>query len=119
MLRSKGFFWVAADHRVLYEWSQAGGVINVNPAGMWWAAVPREHWGHLEGQRPDQQPDWHPRFGDRAQQLVFIGQQMHEAAMRARLDACLLDERLAAANSKTWAGFRNPFPELRMAEESA
>jgi len=32
VLRSKGFFWVAADHRVLYEWSQAGGVINVNPA---------------------------------------------------------------------------------------
>ena len=49
VLRSKGFFWVAADHRILYEWSQAGGVINVNPVGMWWAAVPREHWGHPEG----------------------------------------------------------------------
>ncbi|MCY3870847.1 MAG: GTP-binding protein, partial [Gemmatimonadetes bacterium] len=57
-------------------------------------------------------------FGDRAQQLVFIGQQMHEAAMRARLDACLLDERLASANSKTWTGLRNPFPELIMVEES-
>ena len=75
--------------------------------------------GAPEGQRPDQQPGWHPRFGDRAQQLVFIGQQMHEAAMRARLDACLLDEHLAAANSKTWAGFRNPFPELIMAEDPA
>ena len=67
VLRSKGFFWVAADHRVLYEWAQAGGVFNVNPVGMWWAAVPREHWEHPEGQRPDQRPDWHPRFGDRAQ----------------------------------------------------
>ena len=119
VLRSKGFFWVAADHRVLYEWAQAGGVINVNPTGMWWAAVPREHWEHPEGQRPDQRPDWHPRFGDRAQQLVFIGQQMHEAAMRARLDACLLDERLAAADSNAWAEFRNPFPELLMDEEAA
>ena len=119
VLRSKGFFWVAADHRVLYEWAQAGGVINVNPTGMWWAAVPREHWGHPEGQRPDQRPDWHPRFGDRAQQLVFIGQQMPEAAMRARLDACLLDEHLAAADSKAWAEFQNPFPELLMDEESA
>ena len=119
VLRSKGFFWVAADHRVAYEWAQAGGVSNVNPAGMWWAAVPREHWGHPEGQRPDEQPDWHPRFGDRAQQIVFIGQEMNEAAIRARLDACLLDERLAGADSDGWAELRNPFPELVMGEEPA
>ena len=119
VLRSKGFFWVAADHRVAYEWAQAGGVSNVEPSGMWWAAVPRQHWAHPEGQRPDQRPGWHPRFGDRAQQLVFIGQQMPEAALRARLDACLLDERLAASDSYVWAALPNPFPELRMVEESA
>ncbi len=119
VLRSKGFFWVAADHRVAYEWAQAGGVSNVEPSGMWWAAVPRQHWAHPEGQRPDQRPGWHPRFGDRAQQLVFIGQQMPEAALRARLDACLLDERLAASDSHVWAALPNPFPELRMVEESA
>ena len=119
VLRSKGFFWVAADHRVAYEWAQAGGISSVEPAGMWWAAVPRGHWGHPEGHRPDQRPDWHPRFGDRAQQLVFIGQQMPEAAMRARLDACLLDERLASAASEAWAALPNPFPEFRSAEESA
>jgi G3E family GTPase len=116
VLRSKGFFWVAADHRVAYEWAQAGGVSYVNPAGMWWAAVSREHWRHPEGQRPDQQSDWHPRFGDRAQQLVFIGQQMDEASMRARIDACLLDEQLASADSKSWTGLRNPFPELRIGD---
>ncbi len=119
VIRSKGFFWVAADHRVAYEWAQAGGVSDVNPAGMWWAAAPRDHWEQPEGQRPDQQPGWHPRFGDRVQELVFIGQQMPEAAMRARLDACLLDERLASAGSKTWAELPNPFPEFRPTEESA
>ena len=36
VLRSKGFLWVAADHRVAYEWAQADGVSDVNPAGMWW-----------------------------------------------------------------------------------
>ncbi|MDA8018922.1 MAG: zinc metallochaperone GTPase ZigA [Thermoanaerobaculia bacterium] len=115
VLRSKGFFWVAADHRVAYEWAQAGGVSDVNPAGMWWAALPRKHWNHPEGERPDQQPEWHPRFGDRHQALVFIGQQMDEAAVRARLDACLLDKDLAARNSRVWANLPNPFPELRMA----
>ena len=66
VLRSKGFFWVAADHRVAYEWAQAGGVCSMNPAGMWWASIPKEHWGHPEGQMPDEQPEWDPRFGDRA-----------------------------------------------------
>ena len=42
--------------------------------------MPREYWDHTEGQRPDQKPDWHPRYGDRVQMLVFIGQQMDEQA---------------------------------------
>ncbi len=119
VLRSKGFFWVAADHRIAYEWAQAGGINDVRPAGNWWAAVPREHWGHPDGQRPDQRQGWHPRFGDRTQEIVFIGQQMDEATMRARLDACLLDERLAAADSDAWAELPNPFPEPRMDEAPA
>ncbi len=118
VLRSKGFFWVAADHKAAYEWAQAGGVSSVRPVGLWWAAVPREHWGHPEGERPDEQPGWHPRFGDRLQQLVFIGQDMDEVAIRARLNDCLLDETLAAADSRTWATLANPFPALEMAEES-
>lgn len=119
VLRSKGFFWVAADHRVAYEWAQAGGISNVNPMGMWWAAVPRKHWGHPEGERPDQKPGWHERFGDRSQQIVFIGQNMDEAELRRRLDACLLDVELALADSDSWAGLENPFPALQMVEASA
>lgn len=115
VLRSKGFFWVAADHRIAYEWAQAGGASEVKPAGMWWAAVPREHWGHGDGKRPDQQPGWHPRYGDRHQALVFIGQRMDEAAVRARLDACLLDEALASRGSQAWEGLPNPFPEIEVA----
>ena len=113
VLRSKGFFWIAADHRVAYEWAQAGGVSSVNPAGMWWAAVPRGQWAHPAGLRPDEQPDWHSRYGDRAQILVFIGQGMDEATMRSRLDACLLDPKLARADSDTWSGLKNPFPEYQ------
>ena len=118
VLRSKGFFWVAADHRIAYEWAQAGGVNNVNAAGMWWAAMPREHWDHPDGERPDQQPGWHPRYGDRHQTLVFIGQEMDETALRARIDACLLDDALASRDSQDWAELPNPFPELEMVEET-
>ena len=119
VLRSKGFFWVAADHRVVYEWAQAGRVKHLDTVGMWWAAVPRHHWEQPDGQRPDQQPDWHPRFGDRVQQLVFIGQQMEEQAIRAGLDACLLDRRLADADSDVWDTLQNPFPALHPPEVSS
>ncbi|MEE2755420.1 MAG: zinc metallochaperone GTPase ZigA [Myxococcota bacterium] len=112
ILRSKGFFWVAADHRAAYEWAQAGGVSSVNPVGTWWAAIPRDQWSHPEGRRPDQRPDWDQRYGDRTQQLVFIGQKMNESAMRTGLDSCLLDPSLANADSGVWAAMKNPFPDL-------
>jgi G3E family GTPase len=118
VLRSKGFFWVAADHRVAYEWAQAGGVSSVEPLGVWWACVPRERWEHPDGERPDQSSDWHPRFGDRTQKLVFIGQKMDEVSIRKRLDACLLDGRLIHADSDTWSKLPNPFPKLQIAEEA-
>ncbi|MEM8962245.1 MAG: zinc metallochaperone GTPase ZigA [Acidobacteriota bacterium] len=114
VLRSKGFFWVAADHKTAYEWAQAGGVSDVKPIGLWWAAVSRKRWHHPPGERPDEQPSWHPRFGDRTQKLVFIGQKMDEEAMRAQLDDCLLDPRLASGTSKTWAMLDNPFPKLQI-----
>ena len=119
VLRSKGFFWVASDHRIAYEWSQAGGVSSVNAGGVWWAATPREYWDHPDGQMPDEQPGWHPRFGDRVQEIVFIGQDMDEASMRARLDACLIENELLEGDSNTWSELPNPFPELQAEEESA
>lgn len=119
VLRSKGVFWVAADGRVAYEWAQAGGVSLAKPLAVWWAAVPREDWGHPDGQRPDQRPSWHPRYGDRSQQLVFIGQGMDEAAMRVRLDACLLDAELDMTDPHAGAEFNNPFPALDIIDDSA
>ena len=117
VLRSKGFFWVAADHRLAYEWAQAGGTMNMSPSGSWWAAIPQKEWDHPDGQRPDQQPEWHPYFGDRAQQLVFIGQNMDEELVRSRLDECLLDNSVAAGGSVVWETLTNPFPTPHQLEE--
>lgn len=118
ILRSKGLFWVAADHRIVYEWAQAGGVSDVNTAGMWWAAIPREQWALFqEDERPDRLPGWHPRFGDRSQQLVFIGQDIDETNIRARLDACLLDPAQADSDSAAWAQLHNPFPDLQLGDD--
>ena len=119
VLRAKGFFWVAADHRVAYQFAQAGGVLSVNPVGLWWAAVDQEAMDIPEESRPDNQADWHDHYGDRKQMLVFIGQDMDEAAIRSMLDDCLLEMPLAEAEFEQWEGRENPFPPLVLPDEEA
>lgn len=63
MLGSRGFFWVAADHRIAFEWAHAGDVNNVTAFGMWWGVVARESWEQLDGKRLAQKPDWDRCFG--------------------------------------------------------
>ncbi|MEL6342085.1 MAG: GTP-binding protein [Myxococcota bacterium] len=110
VLRSKGFFWVSAAPDIAYAWSQAGANSSIEPGGHWYVAVDPEEWDVDGEQRPDQQPSWDPRWGDRTQELVFIGQGIDEARIRAHLDACLVpDEGLPISAMKLAAG-RNPFP---------
>jgi G3E family GTPase len=107
VLRSKGFFWIATRAHVVYAWGQAGAVRSADPVGVW-------HAGWPSGERPAEVPAerWDERFGDRAQELVFIGIGMDEAAIRKRLDACLVDPALAASGPKSWALLEDPFPKL-------
>ena len=116
VLRSKGFFWVEADHRIAYEWAQAGGVSDVKPAGYWWAAMPVESWGHPEDSRPDKSPNWHSTYGDRSQQIVFIGQGMEEEALKDALNSCLMDIDELDSIPEDWFELKNPFPELNLEE---
>ena len=81
--------------------------------------MPSDKWDIPDGERPDQQPDWHEVFGDRKQMLVFIGQEMDEEKIRARLDACLLDEESANGGIESWNQFDNPFPPLEPAVEAS
>jgi G3E family GTPase len=37
VLRSKGFFWLAARPTQMMIWSQAGGLIHISEGGPWWA----------------------------------------------------------------------------------
>jgi len=114
ILRSKGLFWVASAPAIAYEWAQAGGVASFDPSGHWWAAVPRERWPQEPGDRPDEQPEWDERFGDRFQQLVFIGIDIDEAAVRAALDACLLAPALLGQAGAAWLALPNPFAEAQV-----
>ncbi|MCK6524768.1 zinc metallochaperone GTPase ZigA [Myxococcota bacterium] len=109
VVRSKGYFYVATRTDLAAVWSQAGSTCSFEPAGRFWAAVPREEWPTDEAERPDLQPEWVEPWGDRRQQLVLIGIEMDEAALRAGLDACLLTDAELAAGPAAWAEYEDPF----------
>jgi hypothetical protein len=54
---------------------------------------------------------WEEPYGDRRQELVLIGQELDEANLRARLDACLLSDAEFALGPMIWRSFTDPFGE--------
>ncbi|MBK1643768.1 hypothetical protein CKO25_03660 [Thiocapsa imhoffii] len=110
LLRSKGFFWLASRPDWAGEWSQAGGLVRHGPAGLWWDAAPREHWPDDPAQRARIESDFDGPYGDRRQEIVFIGQHLDPLEMHARLDACLLDDTEMALGPDGWRRLPDPFP---------
>ncbi|MBL8736373.1 MAG: GTP-binding protein, partial [Planctomycetes bacterium] len=117
VIRSKGFFWLATRHDVVGEWHQAGGSCRTSPAGTWWATAERSEW-------PDEAKEqiaanWQEPYGDRRQELVVIGRDLDQAALRARLDACLLTDAEYRGGPAAWAEFADPFGPWETATEEA
>ncbi len=110
VVRSKGFFWLASRPTFAGSWSQAGAVARHGPAGYWWAAIPREHWPTDPEAVAAIEKNWAPEVGDARQELVLIGMGMDEAALRARLDACLLTDAEMALGPQAWLDLADPFP---------
>jgi len=94
VLRSKGYMWIANGHNTAFYWSHAGQHFEIRDEGEWWAAVPNEYWPTAQGQRDiiladyDGDGDW----GDRRQEIVFIGAGMDKEAIEQQLDGALLSE---------------------------
>ncbi|WP_275288663.1 zinc metallochaperone GTPase ZigA [Halomonas elongata] len=117
LLRSKGFFWLASRPRHAGQWSQAGGIAHHGLAGMFWKAIPEEHWPDEPAFRQRILEKWQEPFGDMRQELVFIGQDMDEAGIRRALDDCLLDDELLQAGLDAWLALPDPFPSWNTVDE--
>ncbi len=117
VIRAKGHFWLATRPGWVAEFSLAGAISSVVPLGVWWAAVPRERWPDHDAARAYMARNWVEPWGDRRQELVFIGSGMDEGAIRAALDACLIgDPERAAFAPEDWAGLPDPFPQWGVRE---
>lgn len=112
LLRSKGYFWLATRHDTVGLWSQAGGTAEYRPYGYWWASAEKNQWPDDPERLKDILSAWQTPFGDRRQELVFIGQRMASGEMQASLDSCLLtDDELLAGPSEWIESFEDPFPD--------
>jgi G3E family GTPase len=118
VIRAKGHFWLATRPQWLGEISQAGSIVRTEALGFWWAAVPAERWPDDPFWRKNLRKHWNEIYGDRRQEIVFIGVGMDEASIRARLDACLVLGR-PAMNVAEWAKLPDPFPVWRRADRAA
>ncbi|KAJ5743172.1 hypothetical protein N7533_010274 [Penicillium manginii] len=92
VLRSKGFFWLATRAFQFGEWSQAGGMLTVGCGGPWFAEIPDEAWPEDQDVRQSIENDFQGPWGDRRQEIVFIGEGVDETELTAILDECLLDD---------------------------
>ena len=115
IIRSKGLFWIASRPEQALAWSQAGGSLKADSAGVWWSSMPFEkriqHLAFIENQEHIES-EWEKDFGDRKNEIVFIGQEMDERRIRAELDNCLAtDDELATLDWKD--GYDDDWPVQR------
>ncbi|WP_061020024.1 zinc metallochaperone GTPase ZigA [Bradyrhizobium sp. CCH5-F6] len=118
VIRAKGHFWLATRPQWLGEISQAGAIVRTEALGFWWASVPKERWPNDEGWRKRLGQYWDKVYGDRRQEIVFIGTGMDEAAIRRRLDACLVPE-TSSMDIAAWSALADPFPIWRRGDQSS
>lgn len=110
IIRSKGWFWLASRMDLVGTWSQAGGQATYHCSGIWWASAPPEAWPEGGEERRRIRAAFVEPYGDRRQELVFIGTELDPAALTARVNQCLLTDDELAAGQNVWANYPDPFP---------
>jgi len=110
VFRAKGHFWIATRPDWLAELSIAGSITRTEGLGRWWVAVPKERWPRDQESISFVRRHWNSTWGDRRQELVFIGgPDMDELAIRSALDGCLHGSSITGV-SKAHARLEDPFP---------
>ncbi len=113
VIRAKGLFWLASRPDHALNFSQTGGSSRLESAGVWWCSMPyreRIRYASFVHNRGMIESRWNKQWGDRMNELVFIGQDMDKEKMITDLEDCLLQER-EVETFGAGAGFADPFPE--------
>lgn len=115
VIRAKGHFWIATRPGWVAEFSLAGALSSIKPLGHWWATTPKESWPENETARNYMATHWQEPWGDRRQEIVFIGTDINWMDLTAKLDGALVPE--SVANSvEDLPDYADPFPNWAQPE---
>ncbi|UWS02633.1 GTP-binding protein [Phaeobacter inhibens] len=118
VIRAKGHFWISTRPDWVAEFSLAGALSSVKPLGTWWASVPVERHPTHEQARAYIKAHWQEPWGDRRQELVFIGSGIDWPGLKAQLDGCLVPADVATGSDQL-PDYTDPFPIWRRPEAAA
>ena len=107
VVRAKGFFWLPTRNNMAGLISQAGPSITLQGAGEWLAAYSEAERIQVLEEEPELLRKWDPTYGDRMNEIVFIGLEMSQEEVETSLEACLLtDEEM----KQDWTKFQDELP---------
>lgn len=112
IIRAKGLFWLASRPDDAINFSQAGGSSRLERAGVWWCSMPyaqRIRYASYAHNKEYIESRWSKQWGDRMNELVFIGQNMDKEKMITDLEQCLLDDHEQYLFNRK-IRFNDPFP---------
>lgn len=95
VIRAKGLFWLASRPDDAINFSQAGGSSRLEKAGVWWTSMPyaeRIKYQSFADNKEYIESKWSKQWGDRMNELVFIGQDIEKEKMIADFEKCLLQD---------------------------
>jgi G3E family GTPase len=108
-IRAKGHFWIATRPDWAIEFSLAGALSSMKPLGRWWAAVPKRYLPTHPQAQEEIAANWAEPWGDRRQEIVFIGVGLDRETICARLNSALVDAQ--DFTPRKWRKMADPFPK--------
>ncbi|WP_173474361.1 GTP-binding protein [Fibrobacter succinogenes] len=95
LIRSKGYIWFSDSSKDVQLFEQAGRNSSILPVSYWIDALREDVKQSYIAENPEIKENWDSRFGDRENQVVFIGKGYNKEDIMLELEKCL-DERAFA-----------------------
>jgi G3E family GTPase len=111
ILRAKGSIWLATRTDFAGSIALASRSCIIDPGGRWLSSIPESEWDLTPEEKEDVLKDWDPKWGDRCQEMVIIGQNLDHASTIQDLESCLLNADEMQSGVASWMDLADPFPE--------
>lgn len=94
ILRSKGMCWIAGRDGYLCGWAQSGRILSLTMNAPWYCETEEEEWVGIDSEEDREiiRSKFQGDYGDRRQEIVFIGTEMKREALEEGLNKCLLGD---------------------------